>query len=295
MRANESFGEKARALGFSLGVHVLCVLLMFVGLAFTHQARPLSVQGPILEATIVTLSPPPKPAVSRPKPRPAKPPAPRPEPKPLEEIAPPVPPRADDTRDQERVDRMAVQPSEETQEQEERRKREQQLLEEEERLAQLERERQQQMEDLRRLREEATERRKREEQLLAKLEEQAPREVPKPAVETPQPAEGQLAGNEGVNDDLLSRYRLAMQRTIQDAWRRPDNLPERVTCWASVTQIPGGEVISVELTRCPFDDAGRRSVEAALMRQPLPYTGYESVFQRRIDVPFCYPTEACAQ
>ena len=35
------------------------------------------------------------------------------------------------------------------------------------------------------------------------------------------------------------------------------------------------------------DDAGRRSVEAAILRaQPLPYRGFESVFQRTLNFNF---------
>ena len=138
----ETFGDKLRALALALAVHALCVLLVFVGLSFTHEARPVSVAGPVLEATLVTLTPPPKASIPRPRPQPVRPPAPKPEPAPVEpEIAPPVPPRAEDTIDQEAVDRMAIQRAEAEREQEERRKREQELLEEEERIAAAERER----------------------------------------------------------------------------------------------------------------------------------------------------------
>jgi colicin import membrane protein len=38
---------------------------------------------------------------------------------------------------------------------------------------------------------------------------------------------------------------------------------------------------------CPYDEAGRRSVENAVLRaQPLPYQGFESVFQRDLTFTF---------
>ena len=52
--------------------------------------------------------------------------------------------------------------------------------------------------------------------------------------------------------------------------------------------LEGGEVVEVSFTSgCPYDEAGRRSVEAAILRaQPLPYRGYESVFQRTLNFNF---------
>jgi len=55
-----------------------------------------------------------------------------------------------------------------------------------------------------------------------------------------------------------------------------------------ITQLPGGEVMSVEFeASCPYDEAGKRSVEAAVLKaQPLPYAGFESVFNRRLNFTF---------
>ncbi len=51
-----------------------------------------------------------------------------------------------------------------------------------------------------------------------------------------------------------------------------------------ITQLPGGRVLSAEVAPdCPYDDAGRRSIESAVMRaQPLPYRGFEPVFERDV-------------
>lgn len=299
----ETVGDKLRAFAMAIAVHVLCVLLIVVGLTFTDEAQPISVAGPILEATLVSLEPPPKAAVPRPKPQPVKPPPPKPEPEPVEpEIAPPVPPRAEDARDQDEVDLLAIDPSEAEREQEELRKREQELLEEQERVAEIERDRLQQLEDIRRLREEATERRELEEQRLAQLEEDEQREREEAerlrgeiAAEIEPEGEGQpTPGNEGVNDDLLGRYALAIQNAVTQNWLRPDNV-QQVVCTVRIAQIPGGEVISASVVNpCNADELTRRSLEAAVLRaQPLPYEGYESVFQRNINFNFCYPRELC--
>ena len=47
-------------------------------------------------------------------------------------------------------------------------------------------------------------------------------------------------------------------------------------------------MMSVEFDNsCPYDALGRRSVEAAVRRaEPLPYAGFESVFNRRLNLNF---------
>ncbi len=71
-------------------------------------------------------------------------------------------------------------------------------------------------------------------------------------------------------------------------WVRPDTIPRGQRCRLTIRQLPGGEVVDVQFAAgCPYDDAGRRSVEAAVLRaQPLPYRGFESVFQRTLNFTF---------
>ena len=68
----------------------------------------------------------------------------------------------------------------------------------------------------------------------------------------------------------------------------PTTVPLGQRCRVSIRQLPGGEVIDVQVQAgCPFDDAGRRSLEAAVLRaQPLPYRGFENVFQRNLTLNF---------
>jgi colicin import membrane protein len=85
--------------------------------------------------------------------------------------------------------------------------------------------------------------------------------------------------------DLHSRIYVALiQSAITLNWARPANVPVGIVCQVRIVQIPGGQVISVKvLPSCPFDGAGRQSVEAAVQRSsPLPYKGFEDVFQRDI-------------
>ena len=79
-----------------------------------------------------------------------------------------------------------------------------------------------------------------------------------------------------------------MQEAIRRNWTRPDNVPLGQRCRIYITQLPGGEVINVEFdASCPYDAQGRRSVEAAVRRaEPLPFAGFEPVFNRRLNLNF---------
>jgi len=145
-----------------------------------------------------------------------------------------------------------------------------------------------QLEAIRRERDAAAKHTQMEEQRLAQLEDlrAAPKLAPAaPVMEAP-------VGNRGVDDSLLAKYKAAMQQTADSNWNRT-GAPERVRCKVAFTQIPGGEVIDVQFLDCPFDDQGRDSVDRALRRNPMPYSGYESVFIRKPTITFCYPQEDC--
>lgn len=100
------------------------------------------------------------------------------------------------------------------------------------------------------------------------------------------------SGNPNANNDLLARYRAAIKATINGNWRHDGAQPlER--CQVEFTQAPGGEVIDVTFISCPFSPEGRASAERAVRLTPLPYYGFEPVFQRRQSFTLCYPTEQC--
>lgn len=262
----ETPAHQLRAFILAIGVHLICVLLLFVGLTWTHTARPVSVPGPIIEATLVSYTPPTRKAL----PKPVKPAPPKPEPTPVE-----APPRADDAIDREQIDRMALEAAERAErEQDEMRKREQELLEAEEQTR-IERER--------------------EERQLALLEERERQQQDLEAQELERELMDELleqeqAGNERVDEGLQARYIGTLQQIVTQNWLRPDTALPGLNCTVRIVQIPGGEVLSASVVPpCNGDDLTRRSVEAAVLRaQPLPYQGYESVFSRSIDFVFHY-------
>ncbi len=100
----------------------------------------------------------------------------------------------------------------------------------------------------------------------------------------PQPSPGQG----GSSNDLTAKYAAAIQQAVLNQWVRPDTIPRGQRCRLTIVQLPGGEVREVQFAaNCPYDAAGRRSVEAAVLRaQPLPYRGFESVFQRNLNFNF---------
>jgi len=96
------------------------------------------------------------------------------------------------------------------------------------------------------------------------------------------------AGAGGESNELLARYVAAIQNAILGQWRRPESIPLGQTCRLTINQIPSGQVISVQFTSsCPYDQVGRDSVERAILRaSPLPYRGFENVFDRTLNFNF---------
>lgn len=85
---------------------------------------------------------------------------------------------------------------------------------------------------------------------------------------------------------LETEYSAAIVSAVTGHWRRPAPVQSGHVCTLEITQLPGGFVISARAgDDCPYDAAGKQSLEAAALNaQPLPYRGYESVFRRRISL-----------
>lgn len=83
---------------------------------------------------------------------------------------------------------------------------------------------------------------------------------------------------------LLQEYATLIQQKVTARWVRPASVPLGVRCRVQIDQLPGGRIVRVEvLEECPFDTVGRWSVKQAVWdAQPLPYQGYERVFNRRL-------------
>lgn len=313
----ESTRDKLRAFALALGVHALVVLALLVGLWWTHETRPVVMPGPIIEATLVgpTAAPksrqrvaaptptpakaeppkpePPKPEPSKPeppKPEPPKPEPPKPEPpKPVEQ---PTPPTRQDLVEREKVVALAQEKAEKEKREQDERIRQQQIL-----LDQKEQEREKQLADIRKQREAAERKLKIEQQKMAQLKDlqkaqqkagQAKAEPAPPQAEQEAPVA--QTGANGQDNDLSARYSAAIQAAVTNAWNRPDSAASGLLCTLDIIQIPGGDVISANVTSpCNADGPTRLSIEQAVKRAaPLPYQGYEKVFQRRINFKFHY-------
>ena len=86
---------------------------------------------------------------------------------------------------------------------------------------------------------------------------------------------------------LRARYLVAIESAVRSNWVAPDGvINER--CLVHISQLPGGTVENAVVDPgCPYDEAGRKSVMDAVLRSsPFPYTGFESVWNKRIDLFF---------
>lgn len=86
-----------------------------------------------------------------------------------------------------------------------------------------------------------------------------------------------------LDDGLEARYLAALRQTIKSHWAAPKSGKAGGTCSITIRQVPGGQVHSALSAECTLDQASRHALEAAaLMAQPLPYQGFESVFRSEI-------------
>ena len=299
----ESFASQARAFAYALAVHVALILLVWFGIDWLLPPRDAVAAGEPVQATLRVSSADLKRARAEiakaekkveeaaPKPQPVPEPAPQisptpPQPKPQEQLDRP------DTVDQQAISHLATEPPPKpvAQEQEQRQRQEQAELTQDVETQQ-EAERRQRLlayQEVRRQREAAEKRTRMEEQRLQQLADLQPDAAPAPApAREPAPA-----GNRGVDEGLLARYKAQMLQTADQNWNHL-GAPELTTCKVRFTQIPGGEVINVEFMRCPYDAEGREFVERALKKAPMPYSGFEPVFMRQVELSFCFPREEC--
>lgn len=104
------------------------------------------------------------------------------------------------------------------------------------------------------------------------------------------PADSMEAGlaqgedNTGGNndDDLRAAYLAALRTAIHQHWNYRES-PQQ--CTLTIKQSPGGAVQSAITGECALAPPDRRALEAAaLMAQPLPYAGFESIYAESIDL-----------
>lgn len=314
-------GNLGVAIALAVAVHLLVALLFFLAWWWSPERHIESAAGsPMIEAALMISSADIRSAEQAMKDAPKPEPLPEsipevaeqetvPPPQPIPEVRPqvaPVPQQQQaqeriaipDTEDQDAADALAVSQEKALKEQEEKRRQEQidlterkrqQEAEQKQRLAkQQEEEKQKKLADIRRQREQAARQAELAEQKLRQLA-QARAAASAQATATASPAQANASPGQGGNaDDLLAKYQSALQAAIVSKWTRPDSVPLGTRCRIVIRQIPGGEVIEAQVQGgCPFDEAGKRSVErAVLMAQPLPFKGFEPVFARTLILNF---------
>ncbi|WP_257387732.1 TonB C-terminal domain-containing protein [Tahibacter caeni] len=86
----------------------------------------------------------------------------------------------------------------------------------------------------------------------------------------------------------IAAYVDAVQAKIQRNWLAPEPRASDLDCAVDIEQDDGGAVVQVSFGNdCNADAATRASLEQAVRRaSPLPYAGFESVFQRRVHLVF---------
>jgi colicin import membrane protein len=101
----------------------------------------------------------------------------------------------------------------------------------------------------------------------------------------------QMATEERVNaargSAQQAEYKALIEARINRAWIRPATARAGIDCEVRVTQVPGGEVVGVQVARCNGDAAVRESIEAAVYRaSPLPLPPNPDLFDRNLVVNF---------
>ncbi len=156
---------------------------------------------------------------------------------------------------------------------------------ERQRLAELERKRKQEEERLAKIEQQ---RKQEEERRQRELEAQRQRESESLLAQQLAEEEKRVAAQ---RSGLLGQYMALIRQKVERSWIKPPSAQPGLKCTVQVSQIPGGEVVSVRVARCNGDDAVVRSVEAAVWAaSPLPLPADPSLFERSLSLEFA-PTE----
>lgn len=94
-----------------------------------------------------------------------------------------------------------------------------------------------------------------------------------------------------VSESASNRYAKAIYLPIQSRWENysySSELKPDSSCAARITQMPGGDILNIDFSPdCEFNKAGRDAIVTAIRESaPLPYYGFESVYQRQIRIVF---------
>lgn len=251
-----------------LHVVIFGSMIMAFDYARPTPFTPLAVQATLVQEIPETTPPPP---VVEPEPEPEPEPVieePEPEPDNSAELrrqAEEEKRRLDALLEQQRLDELKKQEAEEKKrkEREEAERKEREEEEKERRRIEAEKKRE---EDIRRQREE-------NERLRRELEAEQRREE----------LEAEERRFAARNSAEMAAYQFAIAQKIRRNWAVPASAGPETKCSVRVTQLPGGDVVGVNIISCNGDDAVRRSVEAAIRRSsPLPEPEDPDLFDRNL-------------
>ena len=272
-------GDKLIGWFFSVGLHLGLVLLLLLS---NFESPEIETKGLAIQAQIVDISNlganKPKPQSKKPEPKKTPPPVKKTEEKPPVKKPPPKkePPKKEPPK-KEPPKKEVVKPKIDQQ------KREQQQREKTER--------QKKLEEIRKKRLAAEQKIKEQEEALKKLEADREQQANnEPAEATPQVG---TSTAESELQSLRSQYVGAIKSSVTRQWARPASAKPGLKCQIRVNQIPGGAVIDVAIgSPCNADGAVRNSIINAVKKaDPLPFSGFESVFERRINFTFEFTGE----
>ena len=307
----ETRADTVQSFVAAIALHALLFALMYFGLFWTWSEADEVQRGPVIEATLIdpnALSASMKRALaSRPEqPTPAPQETapveqPKPEPRPEESPTPPQPVAQEVVPEPDRIDQEAVTqapspkpPAEKVQEARQRQEQidttaeeRQRQAERERRLSAMEEMRRKQLEDIRRQRDATQKELTLREQKLKQIADARNNAAELAAIADSNADAAPQPGSGGDADTLRSRWLQAIVDSIRQNWSRPDDVPPG-QCPIRIQMERGGRVAAVEvLPGCPYDELTRRSVEAAVLKaQPLPYAGFERVFQPTLTLGF---------
>ena len=95
---------------------------------------------------------------------------------------------------------------------------------------------------------------------------------------------GSKNGDQQANErnQLMARYQLAVISKVENQWNKPASANKNLLCYVKVRQIPGGGVMDATIgSPCNANAIVKKSIIAAIIKaDPLPYKGFETVFDR---------------
>jgi len=252
---------------------------------FTWKHKPPEPTTLAIEASMVDPRDVAKAATLPPAPEPP-PPEPEVVPEPVEEQGPPRPDPAEVERRQEE-ERLAREKQEQEEQEQEKRDREEADRLEAEKQAAAKAAAEKAAAEKAAADRKAAEKKKAEEAAAAKKAAEEKARQAREA-ELRRMMEAEERANALRNSSEAARWHAQIVAKIERAWIRPDSARPGITCIVSVSQVPGGEVTTVQVRSCSIQDpALRQSVENAVYSaSTLPSPPNPALFERNLELTF---------